>query len=246
MLLKTSWKNYYENLHNNHSTILYLWNNTTNLVTDTVGSDGTIRIMKHKHPHIKKFLSRPLSWSSINSFQYDKNEWYEKYINGKKGRTTGPLVFGKNVGERLASEPQFLPGVPRLKEYEHELNVSIGKIPCIGFLDNFDLETKTFSEFKTGKKWTQDKANKHGQLDMYAAMIYLKYGIRPEDLSISLIWLPTEEQQDFRTDFVKDMKPIIFEIRKSMRDILSFMAEVQVIHKEMQEFILSKSGDNIS
>lgn len=195
-------------------------------------------------PRINKFLNRPLSWSSINSFRYDPDEWYEKYINGKKGRTTGPLVFGKNVGERLATEQDFLPDVPRLKEYEHELSVKIGKIQCIGFLDNFDLDTRAFSEFKTGKSWTQDKANKHGQIDMYAAMIYLKYNIRPEDLRISLIWLPTEEQQDFRTDFVKDMKPVVFPIQKTMHDILSFMAEVQIIHKQMQEYILSKSGDN--
>lgn len=192
-------------------------------------------------PRIEKFLKRPLSWSSINSFKYDPDEWYEKYINGKRGRDTGPLIFGKNVGERLATEPQFLPGVPRLKEYEHELSVKIGKIQCIGFLDNFDLEAKCFSEFKTGKLWTQDKANKHGQLDMYAAMIYIKHGIKPEELSISLIWLPTEEQQDFRTDFIKDMKPVIFPIKKTMRDVLSFMAEIQIIHKQMQEYILQKS-----
>lgn len=193
-----------------------------------------------KDPRIEKFLKRPLSWSSINSFKYNPDEWYEKYINGKRGRDTGPLVFGKNVGERLASEQDFLPEVPRLKEYEHELSVKIGKIQCIGFLDNFDLDNRAFSEFKTGKKWTQDKANKHGQIDMYAAMIYLKYNIKPEDLKISLIWLPTEEQQDFRTDFIKGMKPVIFEIRKTMRDILSFMAEVQVIHKEMLDYIYSK------
>lgn len=202
------------------------------------------RQSKQTDQRVEKWLKKPLSWSSINSFNYDKNEWYEKYINGKRGKDTGPLIFGKNVGERLATEPQFLPGVPRLKEYEHELSVTIGKIPCVGFLDNFDLDAKCFSEFKTGKKWTQDKANKHGQIDMYAAMIYLKYNIRPEDLRISLIWLPTEEQQDFRTDFVKDMKPVIFPIKKTMRDILSFMAEIQVTHKEMQEFILSKSVDN--
>ena len=201
---------------------------------------------KNTDPRINKFLNRPLSWSSINSFRYDPDEWYEKYINGKKGRTTGPLVFGKNVGERLAAEPQFLPGVPRLKEYEHELSVKIGKIQCIGFLDNFDLDAKCFSEFKTGKKWTQDKANKHGQIDMYCCLIYLKYGIKPEELDIKLIWMETQEQQDFRTDFIKDMKPVVFPIQKTMRDILSFMAEVQIIHKQMQEYILSKSGDNVS
>lgn len=196
---------------------------------------------KEADEKIKKFLNRPLSWSSINSFRYNSNEWYEKYINGKRGRDTAPLVFGKNVGERLATERDFLPEVPRLKEYEHELHVKIGEVDCIGFLDNFDLEAKSFSEFKTGKNWTQDKANKHGQIDMYCAMIYLKYCVKPEDLTISLIWLPTEEHQDFRVGFVKDMRPVIFPIKKTMKEILSFMAEIQVIHKEMQEYILQKS-----
>jgi len=193
-----------------------------------------------KNPQIEKFIKRPLSWSSINSFRYDPEEWYEKYINGKRGRDTGPLVFGKNVGERLASEQDFLPEVPRLKEYEHELHVKIGKIDCIGFLDNFDLDNRAFSEFKTGRKWTQDKANKHGQLTMYATMIYLQYGIKPEDLTIKLIWMPTE-QRLLKTDFVRDMKPVTYEIKKTTRDILAFMAEVQVIHKEMYDYILTKS-----
>lgn len=196
--------------------------------------------MPKTDPRVIKFKKRPLSWSSISQFRYDPEVWYDKYINGAKQRATGPIVFGKNVGERLASELDFLPEVPRLKEYEHELLVKIGRIECIGFLDNFDLEAKSFSEFKTGKKWTQEKANTHGQIDMYAAMIYLKYGIKPEDLDIKLIWLPTEEQQDFRTDFVKDMKPVIFPVKKTMRDILLFMTSIQVIHKEMLDYIRSK------
>lgn len=191
-------------------------------------------------PRITKFKKRPLSWSSISQFRYDREVWYDKYINGAKQRATGPIVFGKNVGERLASEQDFLPEVPRLKEYEHELLVKIGRIECIGFLDNFDLDNRAFSEFKTGKSWTQEKANTHGQIDMYAAMIYLKYNIKPEDLDIKLIWLPTEEQQDFRTNFVRDMKPVIFPVKKTMRDILLFMASIQVIHKEMLDYIRSK------
>lgn len=194
-----------------------------------------------KDPRIIKFLKRPLSWSSINSFKYDPDEWYEKYINGKRGRDTGPSVFGKSVDERIETEPDFLPDVPRLGGFQHKFLVKIGKVECIGFSDDINIEKKELIERKTGKSWTQDKANKHRQIDMYASMIYLKYGIKPEDLKISLVWMQTEEQQDFRTDFVKDMKPVIFPIKKTMRDILSFMAEVQVVHKEMQEFILSKS-----
>lgn len=200
---------------------------------------------KIKSKELLKFLNRPLSWSSIYQFKYDRNVWYEKYIEGKKQRPTGPIVFGKNVGERLALEPSFLPSVPRLVEYEHKLDVKIGNIQCIGFLDNFDLNTKAFSEFKTGKSWTQKKAEEHGQLDMYAAMIYLKYGIKPEELDIKLIWMPTEEQQDFRTDFVKDMKPVIFPVKKTMRDILSFMAEIQITYTQMQDYILERSSVDI-
>lgn len=201
------------------------------------------RVSKKKLQHkketkeaLEKFLKRPLSWSSISQFRYDPSIWYDKYINGAKQRPTGPIVFGKNVGERLASEPTFLPEVPRLKEYEHELKVDLGGIQCIGYLDNFDLENRAFAEFKTGKNWTQKKAESHGQIDMYCAMIYLKHGIKPEELDIKLIWLPTE-QRLLKTDFVKDMQPVVFPIKKTMRDILTFMVEVQKTHKEMLEYI---------
>jgi hypothetical protein len=189
---------------------------------------------------VDAWKKRPLSWSSISQFKYDKEVWLNKYIFNDKSRVTGPIVFGKDVGEKLASDSSFLPDVPRLKEYEHELLVKIGKILCIGYLDDFDLEGKAFNEFKTGKKWTKKKADTHGQIDMYASMIYLKYGIKPEDLTINLIWMPTEEKQDFSTDFVKDMKPVIFPVKKTMRDILAMMVEVQRIHNEMLDYIRSK------
>ncbi len=198
-----------------------------------------------KDPRIIKFLARPFSWSSMSSFAYNREKWYEKYILGIKPEVdSSAMVFGKTVGERLASDPAYLPAVPRLKEYEHKILVKIGKILCVGFLDNFDLEGKCLTEFKTGKLWTQKKAESHGQIDLYVAMIYLKYNIKPEDLTIKLVWMSTEEQPDFSTGFTRNMKPVVFPLKKTMRDSLSMMVTVQKVHKEMQDYILSVPVDN--
>ena len=206
---------------------------------------GLKNTMQKQDPRITKFLARPLSWSSLASFSYNKADWYDKYILGIQPEVTAPLIFGKTVGEKIASDPSYLTSVPRLKEHEHKLDVTIGKIPCIGFLDDFDLEGKCFNELKTGKMWSQKKAEAHGQIDLYAAMIYLKHNIKPEDLTISLIWLPTRTSRHNGVDFIKDMKPVIFPLKKTMRDILVMMAQVQRTHKEMQDYILSIPVDNV-
>lgn len=196
-------------------------------------------LKKKDKEKIKKFLGRPLSWSSIYLFKSDPDKWYDKYFGEVKERPSGPAIFGKNVDARIEAETDFLPEVPRLGGFQHKIHVKIGSVDCIGFLDDFSEEQKILIERKTGKKWDFKRANTHGQLTMYASMIYLKYGIRPEDLTIKLIWLPTE-QRLLKTDFIRDMKPVIYPVKKTMRDILSFMAEIQVIHKEMLDYIYSK------
>jgi len=193
--------------------------------------------LKKHDPRIIKFKSRPLSWSSISQFGYNKEIWYDRYIRGNKSRPTGPILFGKEIDEKFQTDKGFYPEITRLKDFQHELRCKIGKIEMVGFLDNFDLENKSFAELKTGKKWDQERADTHGQLTLYAAMIYLIYGIKPNDLKISLIWMPTEEKQDFTTGFVKDMKPVIFPVKKNMRDILIMMASIENTYKEMLDFI---------
>lgn len=188
------------------------------------------------------FKTRPLSWSSISQFQYDKEKWYEKYVLGARTPENAAMSFGKIVGERLAKEQDYLPLVPRGKIYEYELRACIDDdIDMIGFIDSYDPENKQLYEYKTGKLWDKEKADNHGQLKMYALMLFLKEQIKPEDLNIYLVSMETEARGDFTMTFVKGMKPVIFEVKLTTKDVLMFATQIINTVKEMKEYIASKA-----
>lgn len=180
---------------------------------------------------------RPLSWSAISSFEYDPDIWFERYILGKKDEGSSAMKFGKMIGEKLASDPTFMPEVPRLPLYEHKLQSRLGDIPLIGYIDAFDLKNQKMLEFKTGKNWDRKKAETHGQIDLYCAMIFAQHKIHPGELDIKLVWLQTEETGDFSTQFIKDMKPVIFPIKKTMVDVLNMLARVKKTYALMLQYV---------
>ena len=187
------------------------------------------------------YKKRPLSWSAISSFQYDPDQWYKKYILGERTPENAQMTFGKLVGERLASDPSYLPEVPRAEIYEYELKTSVSSINCIGFIDSYTPH-KLLLEYKTsGKPWTQDRANSHGQLKMYCLMLYLLHKVKPEDITIKLVSMQTEAKGDFSICFVQNMKPDIFEVKLTFKDILEFGVEIKKTIKEMEKYARTRS-----
>lgn len=182
------------------------------------------------------YKKRPLSWSAISSFQYDPEQWYKKYVLNERPPENAAMTFGKIVGERLANDPTYLPEVPRAERFEHELRCKIGGIECIGFIDSY-TPGKLLLEYKTGKPWDAMKAKDHGQLKMYALMLYIIDGVKPEELTIKLVSMETEARGDFSMTFVKNMKPLIFEVKLTTRDVLMFGAKLTKIVKEMEEYM---------
>ena len=176
-----------------------------------------------------RFKIRPLSWSQISSFEYDPHQWYRRYILNEKIEASSAMAFGKEIGDDYKYEANFI--------REYKLEAKIDGVPLIGFIDAFDIENKKMIELKTGKKWDRKKAQSHGQIDLYCAMLYVMHKIKPEDLDIQIIWLATEQQADFTTAFVKDMKPVIFPVKKTMIDVLQMLSRVKRVIKEMQEYI---------
>lgn len=176
--------------------------------------------------------SRALSWSQISTFEFSKETWYERYVLGKKQESTGAMDFGRKIGEEYPYEPSF--------KREYKVESMLGPIKLLGFIDAFDLENKKVIELKTGKSWTKKKAESHGQIDLYCAMLFVMHKIHPADLDIKLIWLQTEEDGDFSIKFVKGMKPVIFPLKKSMIDVLNILARVKRVYKEMEEYCLDK------
>lgn len=205
-------------------------------------------------PQVKPTIdkTRALSWSSISSFEWNKEQWYERYILKKEQTSTKELEFGKFVGDKLSSDKRFKKEVIRYKIFEKELRCEWDGIPLVGYVDTCDLEKFCMREYKTGKKpWTQKRADEHGQIDMYLLMIYIMYKIKPEQMKVHLDWMPTKDSGDdhdsleaflkskSKIEFVEPFEVKSFETKRTMSDVLKFGAKIKRIYKEMEEYALS-------
>lgn len=195
--------------------------------------------------HLKKFKARPLSWSSISSFEYDPKKWARSYLDGIK-ESSPEMEFGSAIGKKLEIDPTFLPQIPRHSKMEHAFNVSLSGILLTGFADSFCTVTnKKLAEFKTGvKKWDQKRVDEHHQLTMYVLMHYVTTKIPPEEVDIQLVWMPTQKHEtgDFMTK-ISFVEPIeenikIFKTRRTMVDILKFADKIKRTYEEMCEYAL--------
>lgn len=178
---------------------------------------------------------RPLSWSAISSFEYDPEQWYRKYALGQSDPATKEMLFGSEVGRKLASDPTFMPQVPRGDIFEFELNFVFDDIPMIGFIDAWS-EKSVFllDEYKTGKKaWDQKRADMHGQFDTYLLGLWILKKIRPEDIALRLHWLPTQENGDFSISFIDPKDCRTFHTKRRMQDVLKFGIRIKSVYKAM-------------
>lgn len=181
---------------------------------------------------------RPLSWSAISSFEYDPEQWYRKYALGQEDGATKEMLFGSEIGRRLASDPTFMPQVPRGEVFEYELRFMFGDIPMVGYIDSWSEKTQfILDEYKTGKKaWTKKRADEHGQFDTYTLGMWVLRKIRPEDIKLRLHWLPTQENGDFSISFIDPKDCKTFQTSRSMSDILRFGMRINEIYKKMDEY----------
>ena len=195
---------------------------------------------------MKMDTSRPLSWTSLSLFNCEysadgKKEWYKKYILREPTRETPEMVFGKLIADSFQTKKPLAP-VTRYDTMEHKLSGTFGGIPLVGYMDTFDTKTKRrFREYKTGAKaWDQKRADKHGQIDMYLFMIYLLYGIKPEDVTVHLDWVPTVRTEDGTFDvaikFVEPIKVHSFETHRTSEQVLLFASSLKKTWAEMQRF----------
>lgn len=213
-----------------------------------------------KKPSFNK--ERPLSWSSFSGFEWNSEEWYDKYcVHGlctrpKDGlpafcavlgaynhacpviQTSVQMEFGKMIGERIAADPAFLPQLQRRSVYEQEFKCKLGKIPLVGYADSYEPHTH-LEEYKTGvKAWDQKRADEHGQITMYLLMAYLLYGVKPESVDCQIHWMPTMMNGDYTITFTNETEPVIhtFKTRRTTRQILEFGAEINAMWAKMEAY----------
>ncbi len=214
----------------------------------------------------KKYLTfdkkRPVSWSFKSSFDYDPEQWWEKYVlHGKCTKefctiangvnllcpvvkTIPEMLFGKDFADSIEDGTCKVKSLMKVlqKKKEYPFRCFLGKIELIGFGDAFCEETfKKLDEVKTGvKEWTQKRADEHRQIDMYLLQNWIMHKIRPEDVENTLHWVPTERSEDGRfrvtIKFKEPIKVHSFKTKRTMADILKFAADIENTLVKMEEY----------
>lgn len=189
--------------------------------------------------NFKEFLKkRPISWSAISSWEYNPDEWYRKYILKEPVEENMAMIFGKKFAKSVEDRKPMVP-VEIYKEVEYSLKVMFSQIPLVGFIDTYEPHTK-MREFKTARQiWSKEKAEQHGQLKMYALMLYCTHKVKPEDLTIHLDCIQTRENSNFSIEFMEPVKIHSYEVRLSMKDILLFGSYIIKTVNQMEKFVES-------
>lgn len=195
----------------------------------------------------RSLLFPTLSWSSMSAWYYaekqnKKHEWYDQYVLGKRSKMNSTMKAGIDIGHKLVADPKFLPEVPRPEIYEYSLKGLINEIYLIGHMDGWSMSKKELLEYKTSEnenRWTQEEVDNWGQITFYTLLLWLHHKIKPEELSIKLIAIPTEQGGDFVTSLSKSKKIKVFKTKRTMIQMINFIIEIKRIHKEMSKFIVS-------
>ena len=200
-------------------------------------------------PNTYDWKKRDVSWSFISSFEYSPEQWYDRYVLCLPTQQSNEMLFGSTIGKKLETDPNFLPQIERHSKMEHPFQgVKFGSLTLVGFADTFcDKSFKKLGEFKTGKKaWDQKRVDTHGQLDMYCLMNWIQNKIKPEEVDITLVWMPTQDNGDFSISFVEPIEKNIkvFKTKRTMMDVLRFGMRIKKIYKEMEAYVEARErGD---
>lgn len=186
--------------------------------------------------------AKPLSWSAISSFKYDHEQWYKKYVLGEKQKVSPQMTFGNTVGESLATDNPMVKKIVRYKHMEYKLLVPFNDIELVGFIDSYDNEKKLLREYKTSsstKKWNQASVDDHGQLTMYALMLFIQDKVVPETLTIHLDYIPVEETFEGEMIISRPHTINTYKTQRTTKDILEFGASIKQVVKEMEEYAIN-------
>lgn len=180
--------------------------------------------------------TRALSYSQISSFEWNKEQWYNRYILGMK-QESPELQFGSYIDKLIQEDKKFLPKLPRYTMMQYKMNVILDGIPLVGLPDGLCLKKKLLADYKTGKNaWTQKRADETKQLTMYLLLIFITHKIPPGFFRCFIHWMPTEANGDFTISLKKPPHKHLrtFETKRTMNDILEYAKYIKKIYKEMQ------------
>jgi hypothetical protein len=129
------------------------------------------------------------------------------------------MAIESDLDNDMSSALVFMPNYP---EKQKEIWATWEGIPMYGKMDGWDESTFTFGEVKTGTYWSVSKAQNHGQLKFYAAMIWLNTGKIP---NIKLHWAETYVKEDGDIAYTGKVKEYVVVL--TVQDLIKFYSRVR-------------------
>lgn len=202
---------------------------------------ATKRTTKPATRKVAQTLATPrayLSWSQMTLWERDRQKYIERYILGEQSPSNAAMEFGSYVHAALEADNDFddpmlahlLMVFPSFECREYEIRTEAAGIPLLGKLDGYEPKHLAIAEFKTGRKWTQQRVDKDDQLTFYDMLHYCRFG-RLANV-ICLYWLPTEIVDG-------EVKPAgmvqRFDTNRSMVDVLRMISRAAKAWREIGE-----------
>ncbi len=202
-------------------------------------------------------LKKYLSWSQLDLFLRDPEEYRRVYVRGENKRSFAPLEqgFGKKIADGLLqdemtgeAEIDFCrASLPPVDQKDKEEMIYFGEIPLLIRCDGVKFDPLRIDEYKTGhpdKKgknpWDQKRADSHRQIDFYVFAYFLK---TKKIADANLIWIPTkkidtgsvdeENREIYRIDIDADKDIEIFPVKKDIGDMARMADDITKVWKEI-------------
>lgn len=142
-----------------------------------------------------------LSFSQITLWLSGRETYRKKYYpDVRPSYAQSPeMAFGNYITEEMEKGNPLFDFIPRYDTFEYpskvvpEVNFEVEGVIIKAYIDQLWLEKVKYREQKTGRTpWTQNKVNKHIQLDLYSMLLEQHFGFVDEDTE--LIWVPARKK----------------------------------------------------
>lgn len=194
-----------------------------------------------------RFIKRPLSYSQLSSWEWDKEEWYQQYIRNKPRGKNSAMNAGNIIGDSIGTPHSLVPNLTPPGTKEFALNANLNGIYIVGYADHFCPVLRELHENKTStnrKRWTQGTADKHKQFDMYCLMLALKHDIAPEDVTLYLNYIPVIEGQDMKYYLPNPAEYSQFRTYRTTEQITAFAKFIENTVADMHRYTIEREAQD--
>ena len=196
----------------------------------------------------RKYLSwsQYLCWTTSGETHY---EYFRRYLYNEPLPTTPAMQLGSRMAEMLEHREiptgdtmmeHYRAFLPRYEYREKEVRTVYGNVPLLAKPDGFNeihdqLAMKIIGidlgEYKTGKSWTQQRANTHEQIDFYDLVFWKLYSVIPDNC---VHWIPTYAEPGTGR-ILPTGEMIDFHTIRTEAQLIKFGAKLMMVWNEIGE-----------